>query len=120
MTRTLKSAKAAGASFETLIAKYLAQQIDDRIERRRLAGARDRGDLSGWRAFGHRVVAELKNYGGRVHVGTWLEEADTERRNDDAMVGLVIAKRKGTTAPGRQIVMMTVDDMIALITGVRP
>jgi hypothetical protein len=120
VTRTLRSAKQAGASFETLIANYLALHIDDRIERRRLTGAKDRGDLSGWRSFGHRVVGELKNYGGRVEVGPWLEEAEIERGNDDALVGLVIAKRRGVTAPGRQIVMMTVDDLIALTTGVRP
>ncbi len=120
MTRTLKSAKNAGTAFETLIANYLAANIDGRIERRRLTGAKDRGDLSGWRAFGHRVVAELKNYGGRVQVGTWLEEADVERNNDDALCSLVIAKRRGITAPGRQIIMMTVDDLIALTTGTRP
>lgn len=120
MTRTLKSAKNAGTAFETLIANYLAIHIDDRIERRRLTGAQDRGDLSGWRAYGQRVVAELKNYGGRVQVGTWLEEAEIERGNDDAVCGLVVAKRRGTTAPGRQIVMMTVDDLIALTTGARP
>lgn len=120
MTRTRASAKQAGTSFESLIAAYLREHLDDRIERRRLTGARDRGDLSGWRAFGHRVVAELKNYGGQFKVGAWLTEAEIERGNDDALVGLVIAKRRGTTAPGQQVVFMTVDDLIALTTGVRP
>lgn len=120
MTRTRASAKSAGSAFESLIAQYLAAHIDDRIERRRLTGAKDRGDLSGWRIWGHRVVAELKNYGGRVSVGSWLEEAEVERLNDDALVGLVMAKRRGTTDPGRQIVMLTVDDLITIVTGARP
>jgi hypothetical protein len=45
---------------------------------------------------------------------------ETERGNDDALAGVVIAKRRGVGAPGEQMVMTTVDNLIALITGVRP
>lgn len=120
MTRTRASAKAAGTRFETSIAEYLAARVDDRIERRRQTGAKDRGDLSGIRVLGNRVVAELKDYGGRLMPGPWLCEADLERGNDDAAAGIVIAKRRGTTAPGEQFVIMTVADLVALITGERP
>lgn len=67
-----------------------------------------------------RVVAELKEYGGRFNVGTWLGEAEIERRNDDAGIGLVIAKRRGTTDPGDQVVITTVRDLATLLTGNRP
>ena len=120
MTRTRASAKAAGTNFETLIATYLATHVDDRIERRRLTGANDRGDLTGFRYGGQRVVVECKDYGGRYLVGTWLAKAETERRNDDAGVGLVVAKRRGTRKPGEQVVFMTLADLVSLITGARP
>jgi hypothetical protein len=119
MTRNRATAKAAGSRFERLIADHLAQHVDDRIDRRVKTGAKDRGDIAGWRFAGRRIVAELKDYGGRFQIGPWLNEAETERGNDDADVGLVIAKRRGTTDPGDQIVFMTLRDLIALTTGER-
>lgn len=120
MSRNRTSAKAAGTRHETNIVGYLADHIWDGIERRRQSGSKDRGDISGWRFAGRRIVAELKDYGGRFEVGAWLNEAEVERRNDDAAVGLVIAKRRGTTDPGDQVVLMTLRDLTALLTGERP
>lgn len=120
MTRSRASAKAAGSRFERSIADHLAQQIDDRVDRKVKTGAADRGDIGGLRHMGQRIVIECKDYGGRFQAGPWLNEAETERGNDDAGVGLVIAKRRGTTNPGDQVVLMTVTDLISLLTGSRP
>lgn len=120
MTRSRTSAKAAGTRTEAAVAAYLAKHLDDRIERRRQTGARDRGDLSGFRYAGQRVVVEVKDYGGRYLVGPWLNEAEVERANDDAGVGLVVAKRRGTTDPGDQVVLLTLRDLVSLLTGERP
>jgi hypothetical protein len=120
VTRNRASAKAAGARFERSIADYLNEHVDDRIDRRVKTGAKDRGDIGGWRFAGRRIVAECKDYGGRYLLGPWLTEAETERGNDDAHVGLVIAKRRGTADPGDQIVAMTLRDLITLTTGERP
>lgn len=120
MTRSRASAKAAGSRFERSIADHLAQQIDDRIDRKVKTGAADRGDIGGLRHMGQRIVIECKDYGGRFQIGPWLNEAEIERGNDDAGVGLVVAKRRGTTNPGDQVVLMTVTDLISLITGTRP
>jgi hypothetical protein len=120
VTRSRASAKAAGASHEQDQATYLAAHIDDRIERRVKNGKNDRGDLTGLKVLGNRVVVECKNYGGELHASTWIKEAETEAANDDAIAGIVIAKRRGTTKPGDQWVLMTVDSLIALTTGERP
>ena len=119
MTRNRKSAKTAGTSFETLVAGYLNEHIDDRIERRRQTGSKDRGDIAGLRHMGGRVVVEVKEYGGRLLPGPWLNEAEVERGNDDATAGIVVAKRRGTTRPGDQIVLMTLRDLVSLLTGER-
>ena len=119
MTRNRKSAKNAGTSFETLVAAYLNEHIDDRIERRRQTGSKDRGDIAGLRHMGGRVVAEVKEYGGRLLPGPWLNEAEVERGNDDATAAFVVAKRRGTTRPGDQIVLMTLRDLVSLLTGER-
>lgn len=121
MARSRASAKAAGTRHETSIVTYLAEHLDDdRIERRSKNGAKDRGDVTGVKHLGQRVVIEAKDYGGQVKVGPWLNEAELERGNDDAGVGLVVAKRRGTTAAGEQIVMMTLADLVSLMTGSRP
>lgn len=106
---------------ERLIADSLATHLDDRIDRRVKTGAADKGDLGGIRTHtGARVVAEVKDYGGRYNVGPWLDEAETERINDNAAAGIVIAKRRGITDPLQQVVFMTVADLITLIQGHRP
>lgn len=119
--RTRRSAKSAGTSFETLVCRYLAVALnDDRIERRRLSGANDRGDITGLRIWGKRGVLEMKDYGGSVQVGPWLNEAERERNNDDALFAAVVAKRRGTTKPEDQVVFMTLRDFATLVTGDRP
>ena len=119
MSRNRQSARAAGTRFETSIAAYLAEHIDDRIERRRMTGARDRGDLSGWRYAGQRICVEAKDC-ARASLGPWVNEVEVERLNDDAGVGIVIAKRRGTLDPGEQVVLMTLRDLVSLLNGGRP
>lgn len=121
MARSRNSAKQAGARFERIVADCLRDNISEFIDRRVKTGAVDKGDISGLRTpQGHRVVAELKDYGGRFEVGSWLKEAETERVNDEAQIGIVIAKRRGHADPLDQVVMMTVRDYIALSTAQRP
>lgn len=121
MSRTRASARNAGTAFETKTVAWLAEVLgDDRIERRRLSGANDRGDVTGLRIWGKRAVLECKDYGGRVQVGPWLNEAEIERGNDDAMFAAVVAKRRGTTKPGEQIVIMSMADFAYLVSGERP
>lgn len=121
MTRSRRSAKEAGTRFESSIADCLSTHVDDRIERRAKTGSKDRGDIGGVRAMGGgRVVLECKDYGGRYLVGPWLTETDTERGNDDATAGAVVVKRRGVSSPLDQVVLMTVRDLVALLTGERP
>lgn len=117
--RTRASAKAAGTRHETAVVAYLAANVDDRIERRARNGSKDRGDVSGWRFAGRHICAELKNT-TRIALGPWVTEAETERRNADAHVGLVIHKRHGKGDPGDQYVTLTLRDLVCLLTGERP
>ena len=116
MARSRASAKAAGSKFERDIADHLAKLVDDRIDRRVKTGAKDRGDIGGVRVHGQRLVLECKNT-SRINLGTWITEAHVEAGNDDALAGVIVHKRHGKGKPGDQWVTMTVDDLIALITG---
>ena len=117
--RTRQSAKSAGARFERLVADYLAEHVDDRIDRRAKTGAKDRGDIGGLRHMGARVVIECKDE-ARVALAGWASEAEVERGNDDALVGLVVHKRHGRGTAADQWVTCTLADLVALLTGERP
>lgn len=119
MTRNRSSARAAGSRTERVVADYLAQALDDdRIDRRPRMGAKDRGDIGGLRVHGQRMVAEVKDV-AKTDLPGWTGEAHVEANNDDALLGVVVAKRRGTTDPGRYWVHMTLDDLLALLTGER-
>lgn len=121
MGRSRQSAKQAGARFEREMADYLMEHVDDRIDRRVKTGALDKGDIANVRTQNNeRIVVECKNYGGRLEPAQWTREAEVERINDSALAGMVLAKRKGTAQPGKQWVICTVDDLVALLTGTRP
>lgn len=117
--RSRASAKAAGTSFERLVADYLAEHVSEFVDRRVKTGGADKGDIGGLRAHGERVVVEVKNH-AKLSLGVWLGEAEVERVNDGALVGLVVHKRHGKGRPGEQLVTMTLADLAALLSGKRP
>lgn len=119
MSRSRASARAAGARFERSIADWLAQHLDDRIDRRVKTGAKDRGDIGGVRHRGERVVLECKDT-ARTDLAGWIREAHLEAGNDDARVGVVVAKRRGTTDPAQQWVHMTLADLAWLLGADHP
>ena len=118
MSRNRASAKKAGTAMETLVAKYLAEHLDDRIERRRLSGSKDRGDLSGVRHMGQRIAVEVKNT-SRINLAAWAQEAEIARGNDCAGVAMIVHKRHGKGQAADQWVTLTLGDFVALITGSR-
>ena len=119
MARSRKSARQAGTQFETLIASYLNEWVDDRVERRRQGGTLDRGDITGLRHMGQRLVVECKNT-ARPTLATWAEEVEVERLNDSAGVGIIAHKRHGRGKAQDQWVTMTLQDFVSLLTGERP
>lgn len=120
MSRTRTTARQQGSAFERQIADYLATSLeDDRIDRRVKTGANDKGDIAGLRHMLGRIVVECKNYAGRLLPAEWTRQAEVERGNDDALAGIVIAKRKGTTNPADQWVLMTLGDYVAHLNGDR-
>ena len=103
------------------MADYFKAHVSRFVDKMPKYGAKDRGDILNVETFNELPVAvECKDYGGRIEAGTWLGEAEAERINLGAIAGVVIAKRRGTTDPGAQIVLMTTRDLVAILTGARP
>ena len=116
--RNRTSAKKAGADFEKLVAETLAYLLDDdRIERRAKNGNRDRGDITGVKTIrGGRVVIECKDT-SRDNLPLWIREAEIERGNDDAAIGVVAHKRYGSGQGVDQYVSMTLATFALLLEG---
>mgnify|MGYP006052360975 FL=1 len=120
MTRSRATAKAAGAAFERAFAKFLAWALDDdRVEVRRTNGINDRGDISAVRTIrGGKVVIECKNYtSDRIQFQKWLAEAEVERGNDDAHIGVVAVKPRGSTDGADALIVMTGATFANLLLG---
>nr|DAP04927.1 MAG TPA: HOLLIDAY JUNCTION RESOLVASE HOMOLOGOUS RECOMBINATION [Caudoviricetes sp.] len=117
MARTRKSAKAAGARFERVVADYLAEELDDdRIDRAPKAGAKDKGDIANVRMGGHKVVIECKDV-ARMDLPKWTREAQVEAENVGALVGVVVHKRHGVAKPSQQWCTLTLGDLARLLKG---
>lgn len=121
MVRNRASAKKAGSSFETLVAEHLAKKLANIfIERRARNGSKDRGDINGVSTVaGGRVVIECKNV-SRDNLPAWIKEAEIERQNDEAVVGVVVHKKHGSNQGGEQYVTMTLDSFAILLLGGSP
>jgi hypothetical protein len=120
VSRTRASAKQAGASFERTVADYLRDELGQEfIDRAPKHGAKDEGDISNVRdSHGNRIVVECKN-AHTLSLPQWTREAETERVNNRALVGVVVHKRHGVGSPGQQWVSMTLDELIVLLKGTR-
>lgn len=120
MARNRQSAKKAGTAFETLIADCLRTALrDNAIQRAPRWGAKDKGDIVNVKIGGKPLVIETKDV-ARQDLPSWTAEAKVESVNAEALAGIVIHKRRGTTDPMRQWVTFTVAELVALITGERP
>lgn len=96
-----------------LKASFPTADIDRRVKR----GTKDTGDIAGvFSPFGGRVVIEVKNHKA-MNLAGWVDEAEIERGNDDAVAGVVIHKRRGKGQAGDQYVTMTVDTLVHLLGG---
>lgn len=95
--------KQKGTAAETAVVKYLKENGFEKVERRTLQGAADKGDISGIQD----VVIEVKDH-KTMALGQWIEELKKEIDNAFAETGVVIHKRKGKTDVGEWYATMPV------------
>ena len=105
----MTKSKAKGTAFERLIAVYLAQywQYADRAP---LTGNKDRGDISGTPG----LVWECKN-AKTLRLSEWLEEAETERANAGADLGILVVKRRGHAFAADQYAVVRLENLVDLL-----
>lgn len=106
----MSASKRKGTAWESAIVDYLRTNGVPHAERRALNGAKDRGDVAGIPG----ICLEAKS-AARHELAAWVDEAETERRNDGAAIGAVWVKRRGKTSPGAGFVVMTGEQLVALL-----
>lgn len=106
----MSRSKAKGTAAETAVVRFLQAAGFTQAERRTLNGAKDRGDIAGLPG----VVIEVKNC-ARQELAAWVAEAERERDNDNATLGVVWHKRRGKTDPADWFVTMSGHQFAALL-----
>lgn len=106
----MNASKKKGTTWESAIVGYLRDSGALHAERRALAGNSDRGDIAGLPG----VVLEAKSC-ARVEPGAWVDEANRERDNDGADVGIVWFKRRGRLDPASGYVLMDGETLVKLL-----
>jgi Holliday junction resolvase len=120
MGRSRSAAKDAGRRTERETADALKEHVSEFIDRRVKTGAKDKGDIVNLRTpGGNRIAVECKNV-AKMSLGTWVNEAEAERINDEAIAGIVVHNRVGKGNPLDQYVSMTLRDLVAILTDKRP
>jgi hypothetical protein len=83
--------KSKGTFAETAVATYLRDNGWPYAERRALAGALDKGDITGTPG----LAWEVKYAGSGLKMGEWVTEMLTERTNAGAAHGILVIKPAG-------------------------
>lgn len=116
MGRNRASARAAGSKFNWDIARCLSEQLNDRrITKAPAWGAKDKGDVFGVQIDGHDLVIQTKDV-ATLSLPKGVGDAKIQAVNANALAGVFVHKRKGTTDPMQQWVSCTVAELVALIT----
>lgn len=120
MARSRASARAAGHRMERETADVLNAYVSRFIDIAPRKGAKDEGDIIHFETAGENpIVVECKDV-ATMSIGTWVNEAEVERKNKGAIAGIVVHKRKGKGNALDQYVTMTLRDLIAIRTDKRP
>ncbi|MFJ8785006.1 hypothetical protein [Streptomyces sp. NPDC102476] len=106
----MSASKRKGTAAESAVVQYLQAMGFAQAERRSLNGAKDRGDIAGLPG----VVIEVKNC-ARQELAGWVGEAEVERDNDNASLGVVWHKRRGKGHPADWFVTMSGEQFMALL-----
>lgn len=102
--------KAKGTLAEVGVRDFLRANGFPYAERLPTEGGKDRGDITGVPG----VVIEVKNC-KTFDLAGWVKECEVEMANAGVELGIVWAKRRGTTDPGKWFVVTTGDVLVKML-----
>jgi hypothetical protein len=108
----MSAARAKGTAWESAVVDFLTRNGFPHAERRALNGAVDKGDVAGIPG----VVIEAKNC-KTINLAQFLDEANRERDNAGAAIGVAWIKRRGKASAANGYVVMDGPTFVALLRG---
>ncbi len=110
-----RAAKAKGRQGEQVVCDYLTDKLGHLIERRRLQGEADTGDVAGWDGVVIEVKAEK-----RINLPGYLAELEAEIEAANTKYGkphrgCVVVKKRGTTDAGEFYAVVPFRVMVELL-----
>jgi Holliday junction resolvase len=106
----MNASKDKGTRFESSIVELFRDTGWPHVERRAQRGSNDGGDIAGLPG----IVIECKNV-DRITLTEWWKECAAEVANAKADMGAVVFKRRKTTNPGDQWVLMDASTFVWLL-----
>ena len=104
------TAKVKGRETENEVVRYLQQWVPH-VERRRLAGTNDRGDITGLPGW----VLEVKSAGNGIRATQWLRELEVEMSNAHVDRGAVVMRNRGRPNAEDYVAMMPLPMLVKLM-----
>lgn len=106
--------KKKGSLFEVQVLNYLTEN-GFMAFRNPPKGKNDEGDITMYSRVG-KIILECKNR-RKMELSEWVDEAEAEKGNADALIGCVVHKRKGCgdAKMGKTYVTVTLDDLMELV-----
>lgn len=104
-----RAVKAKGRTAENAVVRWLQANGVPYAERRRLAGTKDEGDITGIPG----LVIEVKNC-RKIELSSFMRQLSDEMFNADADTGVAIIKKRGTTDVGEWYAAMPARIWLAL------
>lgn len=101
--------KAKGRTAENQVVEYLTSRGYTGVERRRLAGVNDKGDIAGIRDLVIEVKAQRS-----INLASFVDEANTEAANVGG-IGVAWIKRRGKGSPKDWYVAMDGETFIKFL-----
>lgn len=101
----MSTVSAKGRETENKVIAYL-RSYGLKVERRRLAGVHDRGDVAGWETDKGSVCVEIKTASGGWRPQEWARELDAEADAAAAETGFIVARPKGKPDPEDYLVVV--------------
>jgi hypothetical protein len=111
---TPATAKAKGRETENLLVEHLRAAGWPHVERRRLTGRDDQGDIAAMRGPAGGVAVEIKS-GARLDIAGWLAELERETIAARAATGFVAVRPKGKPHPTEWFAVMPLPWLLDLL-----
>ena len=107
----MSTVKSKGRQTENSFVKYMKDKWFKVVERRRLTGSEDQGDITGW----DNVCVEIKSATGQtINLNEWLRQLEAEKKNSGAEHAFIACRPRGKPNAEDWYAVMPLPDLMQM------